>query len=561
MQSVAKLLRQDQKGYYYRNLGYEERHGKRTQPKFILGKDRVPAEERLRRIEWMWEQIVKEHSLDGTQPVWSDVAKDIARAVARGDVCYEVPYEEDGNTLGYAAIIRAMAAMWPVIAFVPADPISYVLGIKSAELEGVSLLAKAEEIQAEAERVHKEASGFLVTAGTSAKPLKPIGGSVHKAMKSYIAWIQQEYFDSSEGHVSDTGNTKIRQLRTLMHHLPNVPLAKLDYEQCDRLFGIIRRRPESRRHGTPMTEKSCSNYIGELRRFLEWLDTSSDYNWELPLKFSRIKLTPIELASDIEKAAADVPVYEQEQLTTLYLYATPIERFFLLLALNCAFGADQAGRVRISEIDFNDDGSPIYLGHLRRKRKVRGSHCLWGHTAEMLKWMLSRHKSPAPSDRIAIHRNGTSYYRKSKGGNRQNDIAKAWNRLLDRIECDDRSFPRYGFNTLRDTSTNMVRQLGGDELASLHCTHKHQSADKNLGAYSNPRREALYRIHNDMEQLFSGMFDAVPEPRKPNPQAYTSLGTITKIKSLHEDGLPVAQIAKAANVSVNTVYRHLNGQT
>jgi hypothetical protein len=555
---MAKALRVDAKGYFFRNLGYEiRRNGRRSQPKFILGKDRVLAEERLRRIEQVWNIIVKDHEENTDRPpTWNEPALEIARAVARGDTTFPVPLN-DLEPAAYSAMVQAMSAMWPVITFVPEEPFVYVHGLDVIGAKGETLMEKAEQIQEYAHKIHAEASAHVVVSGRKSKPLKPIGGTLHKAMNKYISWIEKEYFDSSEKHVSDNGKTKIRQVRTLMHHLPDVPLSKLNAGQCDELFAVFRRRPKSRRHDKPMARKSCANYIGELGRFFDWLDRSNDYEWELPPKFYRIKRTPNELDSDIDKEAADIPVYTLGQLTTLYRYATPIERFFFLLGLNCAFGADQSGRLRVGEVCLSDGGEPSFLTHLRRKKKVRGSHLLWKPTILMLRWMRNRHSAPSPDDTLAVHQNGKPFFGKTRGGNRQNDIAKLWYRLLDRVRADHADFPRHGFNILRDTSTDMVRQAAGEELAKLHCSHKHQSIDTNLASYSRPRRIPLHDVHMEMEKALAPVFIAVDDPTKPNPQAYTSLGTIAKIRALHDDGFAAAEISTIVGVHTTTVYRHV----
>ena len=59
----------------------------------------------------------------------------------------------------------------------------------------------------------------------------------------YIEWIKVEYFDRAEGHISDSGMTKIRQIKTIRSHLDNVPLASLDYSGVNRSFGYFRKRP------------------------------------------------------------------------------------------------------------------------------------------------------------------------------------------------------------------------------------------------------------------------------------------------------------------------------
>jgi hypothetical protein len=112
-----------------------------------------------------------------------------------------------------------------------------------------------------------------------------------------------------------------------------------------------------------MAKKSCTNYIGELGRFLRWLHLSGEFAWRKPEDYDHIQRNPRELDEDIEKEAADIPVWTVAQLRTLNEYATPIERVFLLLGLNCAYGADQAGRLQVSHLRLKDEG-------LRRLAKI-----------------------------------------------------------------------------------------------------------------------------------------------------------------------------------------------
>jgi len=68
------------------------------------------------------------------------------------------------------------------------------------------------------------------------------------------------------------------------------------------------------------------------------------------------------------------------------------------------------------------------------------------------------------------------------------------------------------FNSLRDTSADMVRQLVGEEVALLHLAHKHQSKDENLRRYTNPVRKkhfnALRRLERKLSVVFTASGDA-----------------------------------------------------
>jgi DNA-binding transcriptional ArsR family regulator len=145
-----------------------------------------------------------------------------------------------------------------------------------------------------------------------------------------------------------------------------------------------------------------------------------------------------------------------------------------------------------------------------------------------------------------------------------------WNRLLDRIRADYPDFPSHAFNTLRDTSADLVLQYGmrqnggneivGTELAVMQLTHKHVNRrDRNLRRYTNPSFEALFDALRQLERDLQAVFDAAPsDPFTPQPQAYTSLKTINRILALRQKGVSVSKIAKDVKKSTTTVYRHLD---
>lgn len=84
---------------------------------------------------------------------------------------------------------------------------------------------------------------------------------------------------------------------------------------------------------------------------------------------------------------------------------------------------------------------------------------------------------------------------------------------MKRVRVDFPEFPVLPFNSLRDTSANMIRQVAGEEVASLHLAHKHQSKDENLGRYTNPVRKRHFRAIRVLERKLESVFAAAgPTP-------------------------------------------------
>ena len=131
--------------------------------------------------------------------------------------------------------------------------------------------------------------------------------------------------------------------------------------------------------------------------------------------------------------------------------------------------------------------------------------------------------------------------------------------LLDRVRVDHPDFPRYGFNTLRDTSSNMIREIGGEEVTSMHLTHEHQSKDRNLRTTRiHPWNGRLFRSQRKLERKLQAVFDAAPDnPFAPQMRIYLPRKVIKQIRKMKDEGHSISEIVRATKVARTTVYRHL----
>ncbi len=534
-----KSLKPDQSGVIWVNLGWKETKGqKRSQPKFNLGENVTDAQRRLTRIEELWEQIEK----SSRNPLWDEFSFEVAKRLAKGELQIQIAPEPSEDAHDYAQRLNLLGRRFPTVNFAAVDYEAYRQGQESlnAFLQD-SAAATAEDLGLDAVRV-----------------ARPSDGTLHEAMDKYIDWIRREYFDQTEQHVNDNGMTKIRQVKTLKEHLADRPLSNIDYQAADDMFAHFRHRPISRRTKRPMKRKSCQNYIKELARFFDWLDLSG-YNWGLPERFSRIKRKVDELEPDIAEEAADIFTFSDEHIGLLYKYGTPLDRLFLLLGLNCAFGVDQTGRLRISEVLLDRD-YPL-IRRIRRKKKVLGKHYLWKSTQVLLRWALERrpqHVTEESADFLILKQSGKPFWRKTVNGNRARDIPNYWHRLLGRIREDHPQFPKVGFNAIRDTSVHRIREIAGEEIASIHATHKHNSPDENLRRYSNAPWKRVFKAQRILERHLQPILQVVPDPTVVPKEAYISLAKRERIVSLYRDNVPARQIAKEIHISPSTVYRTVN---
>lgn len=545
-------LRRSPDGYYRRNLGYvRTKSGGLSPHKISLGTNRKLAAERLKLVAAIWTRIEAEATRAGEKPVWDRLSREIATAVGKGEKTYRVQRFHMGS-YRYCQFTEVVANSYPEIAIVPGDEEAYRAG-KAFEQEKQGEVEVLErELLADAAYLKQVA---LETEGNDSKYVDLLGDqSLHQALDEYSKWIAVEKFDQSEEAVNDTGVTRQNMVKQIKTYLaPDRPLASLnDFASIDGLFGILRKRPITVRYQKPMAKKSASNLIGELGRFFDWLHHSSAWEWRKPVDFSEIKRSPIELESDIDAESKDVPVYNVKQLEVLYAYATPLERLMMALGLNCAYGADQIGRLKIGEVV--ERKGIYYIKRVRRKKKVKGFHRLFATTLEGIKWATKGREDQLTSY-VLVNGKGQPLWRKTKGENRSQDIPNAWTRLLNRVCKDHPDFPRHGFNTLRDTSSNLVRRIAGHEMASLHLTHKHQSTDANLRRYTNAPRAKLFKAHRELERRLASVFQ-VENAWKERTHQYVTTLQIQQMKQLRMKGVPVREIAETVGVSPPTVYRH-----
>ncbi len=478
--------------------------------RFWLGAERREAERRKLRIEQLWDQE-QDHG-------WTPLTKEMAKSIARGEA-FKL---DSDNPHQFVNLQRD----FPMVAFaVPGE-------VEEAK----------EQV---AQQLEQEAQSYRYTTK---------GQTFFQALAAYEDYIRKEYMEA-DGHVTDNGKTKLDQCKQLLSYLPDCDLGQLNWAGCDELFGILRKRPCSKRYKKPMARKSCTNLIGELGRFFGWLHLQPSWNWRKPEDFQLIKRSPRELDEDVEREAADVPILTEEQVKILLRHALPIERVFVLLALNCAYGADQLGRLRVSHLHLDENGKS-YIRRIRRKKKTRSIHLLWQPTVDAIRSILKR-RNPDALPILLLNDAGKPYWYKTKGGNRSQQIPNAWYRLLSRVRKHG-DFPHYGFNTLRDTSAQWVRDIAGEETASLHLAHKHQSRDENLRRYTNPARKRHFKALRHLERKLQDVFSVLTEKPRTN---YIGLEKIDSIRTLHAQGTHIMEIARTVGVSQGTVYRHIGGSS
>src|SRR5262249_6867858 len=159
------------------------------------------------------------------------------------------------------------------------------------------------------------------------------------------------------------------------------------------LFDVLRLRPAGA-DGKPVSVTWTRNCVKQLRHFLRWLNKAPEFEWRRPadLELGRIHIphSPQELAAP--GRPSHVQTYSPYELQMLYHHATPLQRLWMLLALNCGFGRAELASLDLSEVLLRrkhphgrevgcpDTDQDSWVLRVRHKSRVYGEWKLWPET-------------------------------------------------------------------------------------------------------------------------------------------------------------------------------------
>lgn len=153
----------------------------------------------------------------------------------------------------------------------------------------------------------------------------------------------------------------------------DLPLGNVDFEAVEKMILYWRRRPEKKGTKQRISKVSAENYIGEFKRFFKWLHSSTKFSWRKPDDFAGIETKVDTDANEIRKRLDQVSTFSLEELVLLNQFATPLDRIFLLLGLNCGFGVAEIASLTIEDVCLFQGHSPRDQERLHFKTTDRDS--------------------------------------------------------------------------------------------------------------------------------------------------------------------------------------------
>jgi hypothetical protein len=470
-------------GQYVRQIGWTvSRSGKRTQAKFRLGCNRKEAIRRDQLIRQLWDRL--ERQTVNPPAVWSDEALAAAKAAAAtGRAVLRPAPLDDEQCCAYVRRVAELKAAFEHVDVQPVDEQAYRLGslLWQAGVDQAKWINYVQHGKFELPEFH---------AKILAQPQEVNGPTLHDALRSFIRWLQDEYADP-EREVTAWGRTQIRRVGTLMDHHANRPLSEVDFDAIEEMVRYWRKRPISRakRGARPITKDSAENYIKTLKGFLRWLHRSKEYAWVRPLNLDDIKTRVETIEGDRLPQLSEGDLFTIDELSLLYKYATPLERTFLLLSLNCHFGAAEISSLLVGEVFLRTPPLKKYrellgiecgceasfIRRFRRKTGVYGEWMLFPETVDAIEAALARRAKQidfGPGARLMLTSQGKPYDAPTASGNANNQIANRFASLIGRIQKDGhKEFVKRPFKMVRKTAATMIREIADGEIQGLFTSH------------------------------------------------------------------------------------------
>lgn len=193
------------------------------------------------------------------------------------------------------------------------------------------------------------------------------------------------------------------------------------------------------------------NFIQTIRSMLLWAKVAVEYGPDFR--------KPAKSARRHERAMLPRRRFTQDDLACMWRWASPVQRRYLLLGLNCGMYAEDISELRWRDIQ-QVNGTPC-LRWKRPKTEIPWICPLWPETVAVLP------KRKRPDDLVFATRTGQKLVR-MEGKSRIDEVARAIHRLLSRLGIKR---PGVAFGAVRHTHTTATQGMGDVDAAKLARGH------------------------------------------------------------------------------------------
>ncbi|GAB5516511.1 hypothetical protein [Rhodopirellula baltica] len=409
----------------------------------------------------------------------------------------------------YVQMLRVQQEWYPSIRLVPADQDLYCEGVQlNRQIESQHIRVLYNELSDDG----------IVEPATNNVPDRIMLGTLHEAFDGYLEHIRTNGNKLEDGTLKSSQRKRLDYVESLKDRHADRPLHEITFDVIAEMFGYWTNRPKKTRGEGRYKRTSARHRLKELERFLGWLGSTANFDWEMPKGVDRISRRFTDLESDFEQSQVITKeIYTPVKLGLISQHADEFDRLLLFVCVNCAFGAAEVGRLTTDEILFNHShehsirlnfdttSGDSFILLKRHKSSMFGEWLLWPEAVETLRWGVERAirlKSPF----IVCRDDGGIMY-DERAQNARQLFRKRWVKLIKRIQKQHPDFPYLPFGSLRDTITDTLRHRYSDELASICLAHKTAyKADSLFKCYGNRPFGKLHTAIRELREYFSPMF-------------------------------------------------------
>ena len=514
-----KKLSQDSRGNFK-----VEKGSRGNRVTFYLGKDESEAQIRAIKIEQLWEIVARDFGGDwGRSPIGFT----------------GLTLKQMGNDIGAGRTIEA--------------PISNSKPLACSQLYTLhqEFPMATFAVPSDVSELAKERGEARIASGLFLKYGFKDSINLHAALDQFKAYLSLKKKAGSD-ELREGAKNSCWYVDFLKQHIKDCDLAELDWSRLEEIKTYFENRPMGKR-GTPLAVHTCQDSHKTLRAFLRWAVRTR--LWTEP-EGETAPFRVVSLPAELQRMANPEQVlrYKRPELALLYKYATPLERVFILLGLNCGFAPSELSKLPTSAMQ----GS--YIKFVRPKTGVYGEWLLWPETRQAIEWYKGRRPK---SDRaeFLLTKKGEPYYTGTKSGNRSMKFANLWARLTRRIQKDEPNFRRLPIKAIRKTAGNIIRNMqggSGEIMRVFHCRGTPVKLDEHSEVYANRPFRKVFKALKRAHAYLRPMFAASAEPFTDKvTRPSLSLGTIEKIKGMKGQGMKPAEIGRTLGISRETVRYHV----
>lgn len=522
------------KDLYKRKVGYVlDRQGRRVPKTFTLTHDEHVSRDRAGKLQALWE----EQEARGLSE-WTVEALELAEAVRTGQkaLVLEPHPDEPGKNF----VTRE-------------DPEEGYLYVTPKFKE---VIVRRTEIEPDYKDDLENKVVPVVVRQPGNQPTGT-GQSLYGALDAYAAHIRATYRAKTD-RVEDSTTTAWGEcfaasvLRT-KDAIGDMDLSLFGLAEVEAVVHYWKQRPYRKGSQKRIAVDTVFDQVSNLKRFLKWLHKASQWDWRKPadLDFEdhhfRLRRKELMTETEVARAGQGVATFTLDDLCILWRYATQLERYYLLVGLNCAFAEAEHTSLRAGEVFLSE----ARIKRVRYKSGVYGEFALWPETVSALRWMMGRRQNLRPDDLILVNEQGAklSYTR----------ISNTWAKVVKRARKDYPTFRPLPFKYLRKTAGQLVQDVSDGEVAAVFmCRGKRVITDDLIDRYTKRPFEKVFGALATVRTTLQPMFDEGPaDPFSGTQQSksYISLGKVKQMEDLLRRGVKKEEIAAKLGVSRVTVYR------